>query len=245
MSKIALVTGAWKGLGLEYCRQLGMDGYQVILTARRMDQAQTAADILTGEGLQVTPKTVDVAREDHIIALTHEVASEFGQVDLIVNNAGINAKDDPSPEVVAQNKLLEHLDAQQIMRHININSISPILMVKHFRALLSTAPAPLVVSISSWLGSIGIKDTNLANYSYSASKAALNMLNRQLSIDVKDEGITCIVVNPGWVQTDMGGANAGLTPQASVRGVIDNVLNRISLEDSGKFFQWDGSVHPW
>ena len=119
------------------------------------------------------------------------------------------------------------------------------MMVKHFRNLLHQAERPIIVSISSWLGSISIKNTNRGHYSYCASKTALNMLNRSLSIEIKDEGIIAIVVNPGWVQTDMGGANAGLTPEQSVRSVIDNALKKITLEDTGKFFQWDGTIHPW
>lgn len=73
---------------------------------------------------------------------------------------------------------------------------------------------------------------------------ALNMLNRSLSIEIEKEGIIAIVVNPGWVQTGMGGQNAGLTPEQSVREVIDNVLNKITIEDTGKFFQWTEEIHP-
>jgi NAD(P)-dependent dehydrogenase (short-subunit alcohol dehydrogenase family) len=243
--KIALVTGAYKGLGLEWCRQLGRDGYKVILTARRLEQAKTAAQLLSSEGLEIVPKAIDVAKEDQIASLAKDIASEFGQLDLVVNNAGINSKDDPDPAVLLKSKLLDELDGNEIIRHININSISPILMVKHFRKLLNNSEKPVVVSISSWLGSIGIKETNLANYSYSVSKTALNMLNRSLSIELKDEGIIAIVVNPGWVQTDMGSSRAHLTPEQSVRGVIDNVLSNITIEGSGNFYQWDGSIHPW
>ncbi|MEL6181872.1 MAG: SDR family oxidoreductase [Myxococcota bacterium] len=242
---LALVTGAYKGLGLEWCRQLGKDGYTVILTARRLDKAEPAAKQLAQEGLTVIPKALDVADEEGIAQLANDLGNAYGKLDVLINNAGINAKDDPNPNVVAQNAKLSMLNPEEILRHVRINSIAPVLMVKHFRSLLAQSDRPLVVSISSWLGSISIKTTNLANYSYSTSKAALNMMNRAMAIEVKEEGIIALVVNPGWVVTDMGGQKATLTPEQSVRGVIDNVLNKVTLEDSGNFYQWDGTTHPW
>lgn len=234
---LALVTGAYKGLGLEWCRQLGKDGYTVILTARRLDKAEPAAKQLAQEGLTVIPKALDVADEEGIAQLANDLGNAYGKLDVLINNAGINAKDDPNPNVVAQNAKLSMLNPEEILRHVRINSIAPVLMVKHFRSLLAQSDRPLVVSISSWLGSISIKTTNLANYSYSTSKAALNMMNRAMAIEVKEEGIIALVVNPGWVVTDMGGQKATLTPEQSVRGVIDNVLNKVTLEDSGNFYQ--------
>ncbi|MEL6343446.1 MAG: SDR family oxidoreductase [Myxococcota bacterium] len=242
---VALVTGAYKGLGLEWCRQLGRDGYTVVLTARRMEKAAAAAQQLVDEGLTVVPKVLDVVDEGNMARLATDIGGVYGKLDVLINNAGINAKDDPDPAVVARNAKLSELDPEQVLRHVRINSVAPALMVKHFRSLLAKAQRPLVVSISSWLGSISIKKTNLANYSYSTSKAALNMMNRAVAIEVKGDGIIALVVNPGWVVTDMGGQRATLTPEQSVRGVIDNVLRRVTIEDSGSFYQWDGTPHPW
>ena len=242
--KTALVTGASKGLGLEWCRQLGRDGYTVILTARRQDQAAKAAQDLMAEGsMTVVPKALDVAVEDDIAGLASDVAKEFGQLDVLINNAGLNSKDDPVMK--DKSTYLKDLDPDEILRHVRINSVSPIIMVKHFRDLLKKSQRPCVLSISSWLGSIGIKTTNRAHYSYATSKAALNMMNRAMSIELQDDGIITLVLNPGWVQTDMGGDAADLTAEQSVRGAIDNVLNVVSLDDTGKFFQWDGTTHPW
>ena len=106
------------------------------------------------------------------------------------------------------------------------------------------SPKPIVINISSWLGSIERKTTG-GHYSYSASKAALNMMNKALALEIKSDGIISIVVNPGWVKTDMGGTQASLTTEESVNGMINNILNKVEIKDTGKFFQWDGSQHPW
>lgn len=243
--KTALVTGASKGLGLEWCRQLASDGFTVFLTARRLDQAQLAAKTLSDAGLDVRPKTVDVGQERQIEALAAELAQEIEHLDVLVNNAGINSKDDPDPSVVALSSHLAELDPEEVIRHVRVNSVSPILAVKHLRPLLNRSPRPIVINISSWLGSVGDKKTSRGHYAYTTSKAALNMMNRNLAIELKDEGIISLVVNPGWVRTTMGGNAADLSPEQSVRGLIDNVIARVSLQDSGEFFQWDGSKHPW
>ena len=243
--KTALVTGAYKGLGLEWCRQLGRDGYRVYLTARRIDKAQPAADLLCQEGIDVVPLEVDVSDEAQISKLANQVAANVGHLDLLINNAGINSKDDPNPDTVAKSSSLDHLDAAEILRHLNINSISPILMAKHLRPILKSAERPVIASVSSWLGSISAKTTARGHYAYTTSKAALNMMNRNLAIVLAQDGIICLVVNPGWVRTDMGGVGADLLAEQSVRGLLDQVVHPASIKDSGEFFQWDGTKHPW
>ncbi len=243
--KTALVTGAYKGLGLEWCRQLGRDGYMVFLTARRFDSAQAAAEMLQEEGCNVIAKAVDVGDETAIKALVEEIVLEVDHLDVLVNNAGVNSKDDPDPAVVAKSSRLADLEAEEILRHVRINSVSPILMVKHLRPLLSKAPRPVVISVSSWLGSIAEKTNPRGHYGYTTSKAALNMMNRNMAIELREDGVICLVINPGWVKTDMGGQAADLTAEQSIRGLIDNVLASVTLEDSGEFFQWDGTRHAW
>lgn len=244
MNKTALVTGAYKGLGYEWVRQLAKDGYIVYLTARSLEKAQKAVDQLKNEGLTVIPKSLDVTNENELAQLAEAIESEQGQVDVIINNAGINSKDNPDKSTFMKSFRLQDLDAQEVLKHIHVNGIAPVLVVKHFRNLLAKAERPVVINISSWLGSITKKDFG-GHYGYATSKAALNMMNKALALEIKQMGITSIVLNPGWVQTDMGGGKAPLTPEQSVRSTIDNVLNTITLESTGEFFQWDGSPHPW
>ena len=143
-----------------------------------------------------------------------------------------------------KNFRLDMLDAEQVLEHIRINSIAPILMVKHFRQLLRRSSRPVVVSIGSWLGSVSVKNSG-GHYSYATSKSALNMMNKAMALELKEEGIIAVVVNPGWVQTDMGGSKAPLTPEESVNGIVNNVIKRVKIADTGKFLQWDGTEHPW
>lgn len=242
--KVALVTGAYKGLGKEICLQLAEEGYTVILTARSIEKAEAAAEVLRQDHGHVLARTLDVGNEQEIQRLAEWVESEFGHLDLLVNNAGINSKDNPDKEVFMKSFRLDMLDADQVMEHIRINSIAPILMVKHFRQLLRRSSRPVVVSIGSWLGSISAKNSG-GHYSYATSKSALNMMNKAMALELKEEGIITVVVNPGWVQTDMGGAKAPLTPEESVSGIVKNVIKRVKITDTGKFLQWDGTEHPW
>ena len=244
MNKIALVTGAYKGLGFEWVRQLAKDGYTVYLTARSLKKAQKAVDQLEKEGFKAIPKALDVTNEEELSHLASEIENEYGHIDLIVNNAGINSKDDPDKSVFMKSFRLQDLDAGEVLRHIHVNGIAPVLVVKHFKALLEKSEKPVVVNISSWLGSIAKKDFG-GHYGYATSKAALNMMNKAMALEIKQYGITSIVLNPGWVQTDMGGSKAPLTAEQSVRSTIDKVLNTITLEQTGEFFQWDGTPHPW
>jgi NAD(P)-dependent dehydrogenase (short-subunit alcohol dehydrogenase family) len=242
--KIALVTGAYKGLGLEWCTQLVNQGYKVILTARELEKAQIEAEILNKNQIVTYPMSLDVKNETSIQELASWTEATFGKIDLIINNAGINPKDYSDKSRMAKAFYLDSLDSEEILEVIRINSIAPLIIVKHFRKLLTQSPRPVVVNISSWLGSV----TNLSfggHYGYIGSKNLLNILNKSMANELKNDNIICVNVNPGWVQTDMGGQKAQFTTKQSVNNLIDNVLNKVVLSDTGKFLNFDGSEHPW
>ena len=242
--KIALVTGAYKGLGLAWCRALGRQGYTVLLTARDLNKAEQATEELKSEGLDVYSYALDISNELQLLQLAKNVADQFGKMDLIVNNAGINPKDYRDEAKKAAAFRLDALDADVMADVLKINSIAPLLVVKHFRQLLKQSDEPKVINISSWLGSV----TNLTfggHYGYVGSKNLLNVLNKSMAYELKEDGIISVNVNPGWVQTDMGGSRATYTPDQSVALMIEKVVNKISLADSGGFFDTDGSLHPW
>ncbi|HJK91346.1 MAG TPA: SDR family oxidoreductase [Polyangiaceae bacterium LLY-WYZ-15_(1-7)] len=240
----ALVTGASRGMGLEWCRQLARRGDRVVLTARSAGKAEAAAARLAEEGLEVLPRVLDVGDEASMAALAGRLREELGHLDLVVNNAGINPKDAKAPGVFESTFQLAKLDPDEVLRCIRLNGVMPVVLVKHLLPLLEAAEQPLVLSISSWLGSIGAK-TMGGHYGYATSKAALNMMNRAMALQLKEKGVAAVVVNPGWVQTDMGGAKAELTPERAIGGMIANVVEKVGLEETGEFFQWDGSRHPW
>lgn len=240
--KTAVVTGASKGLGLEWCRQLAALNYRVILTAREAEKAsQAAAGIGTGE---IHPYPLEVTREDQIAGLAGWLGERFGQVDLLVNNAGINPKDYSDPSRMAKAFYLKDLDADEMLEVFRVNSLAPLLMTKHLRPLLRKSDRPVVLSISSWLGSVSTLSFG-GHYGYVGSKNLLNVLNRSMAFELREEGIICVTVNPGWVQTDMGGSKARFTTSQSVSNLISQVLDRLTLADSGRFINYDGTDHPW
>ena len=242
--KYALITGANRGLGFAWCKQLGQMGYSILLTARSLDKATASAEELKNEGIDVYPHQLDVTDEASIEKLASQVAQKYGKLDMLVNNAGINSKSTNNEMTFLKNFRLAHLDPQEILNMIHINGIAPIIVAKHFIDLLAKGDQPKIINMSSWLGSLSLKNTG-SNYSYATSKAALNMMTRALAHDVEEKGIITIVVNPGWVQTRMGGFSANLSPEESVQRLIDNVVNKLSLESTGKFYDWDGQEHDW
>lgn len=241
---VALVTGAYKGLGFEWCRQLGRKGYKVILTARNFEKAREAAEILNQEDLVVYPKELEVTDESALHELANWAQELFGRVDLIVNNAGINPKDYTDKNQMAKAFYLDQLDAEEMLKVLQINSLSPLLVVKHFRPLLKKSPHPKVINISSWLSSVSQLGFG-GHYGYVGSKNLLNVLNKSMALELQKDGIISVNVNPGWVKTDMGGQKAQFTPEESVQNLIQNVVEKVTVEDSGGFLNFDGSVHPW
>lgn len=242
--KIALVTGAYKGLGFEWCRQLGKLGYKVILTARDLEKAQDAAERLNEQELVIYHKALEVTDENQIQAIALWANEMFGHIDLIINNAGINPKDYSDKSRMAKAFYLDSLDAKELMEVIHINSIAPLLIIKHFRLLLKQSEQPIVINISSWLASV----SNLTfggHYGYVGSKNLLNVLNKSMANELKNDNIISINVNPGWVQTDMGGLKAQFTTEEAVKNLIENILLKVKIADSGKFLNFDGNIHPW
>ncbi len=244
--KVALVTGASKGMGLEWVKQLSMLGYKVVLTARSLERAESAQRSLGSNHKEIVPMKLEITERTDRENLIEQVESSFGKLDLLINNAGINSRTRGSikEDLFRKNVFIDELDPQELMNMVNVNATSPILLASALKNVLSKGENPMVINISSWMSSITIKKEG-GNYSYAVSKAALNMMNRAFANDVKSLGITSLVVNPGWVQTDMGGAKAPLTSQDSIGSMIKNIVEKIGLDHSGEFFNYDGKVHPW
>jgi NAD(P)-dependent dehydrogenase (short-subunit alcohol dehydrogenase family) len=126
---------------------------------------------------------------------------------------------------------------------MRVNAIGPLMMSKAFAPLLRNGDNRRLVNITSQLGSLWRKESG-GQYDYCASKAALNMYTRTLAADLKSDNITTVMVHPGWVQTDMGGESADLTPQESAQAVI-NLIDGLTPEMNGGFYRQDGTEHPW
>ena len=233
MAKIVL-TGANRGIGLAILTQLLADGHVVAATCRTPEKA-TALQTLAKkyDGLHVYQ--LDVTDEESIKVAAGLISAEFHTIDILINNAG----------VLIGGEKLDTIKAEDMRFTFDVNVIGPMMVVKHFANLLRQGDNPRLLNISSQLGSLAImQDGQHGIFSYNASKAALNMLTRMLAHDLRAAGVTVVTVHPGWVQTDMGGTQAPTAPQESASGII-NLLNRLTLDDTNKFFTFEGVEHAW
>jgi len=220
-----LVTGANRGLGLEFVRQLAARGDRVIAGAR---------DVAGAGELRALPVRVvelDVSSRASIERLSAGLGGE--PLDVLINNAGISST----------GKSLEQVGAEELERAFLVNSIGPMMVAKAAMANLRAGRRRVIVNISSQLASIA-NNTGGSSYGYRASKAALNMLTRSLGNELRGEGFTCVALHPGWVRTDMGGVEAPLASPESV-GAMLRTIDGLNAEDTGGFLNLDGTPLPW
>lgn len=219
-----LVTGTNRGIGLEFVRQFAADGWRVLAGCRRPDKADALKEI-AGD---VTIHPIDVARPDHIRDWAHRLRGQ--PIDILINNAGHGGDD-------------EAADPELWARVMQTNVIGPFEMARSFRPNLEAGDRKLIVNLTSRMGSIGDNGEGGA-YVYRSSKAALNAAMHSLAIDLRDKGITVLLFHPGWVKTDMGGPEALIDVDTSVKGMRKKI-DAAKLEDSGRFFNYDGKEIPW
>jgi NAD(P)-dependent dehydrogenase (short-subunit alcohol dehydrogenase family) len=223
--RTVLVTGANRGLGLEFARQLHEAGAEVIATSRRPE----AAEELNSLGVRVVQ--LDVADPASVAALA--AGLEGTSIDVLLNNAGI------SP----QRGSFEDEDPAEFLRVLDVNTVGPLRVTQALLPNLRSGDRKLVMNMSSGLGSIA-KNGRGSSAAYRSSKSALNMLTKTMAMDLSEEGFICVVMSPGWVRTDMGGEDAQLSPEESIRGMLA-VLSPLKAEDSGKYLSHDGNELPW
>jgi len=223
-----VITGANRGIGLELTRQLSAGGERVIAAVRRPDAAGEAEQA----GARIEP--CDVGDE----ASVHGLASQLGgeAVDVLINNAGV------FPD---KGMGLFDLDADAAADCLRINAVGPITVTRALTPMLERGSRKLVVNMSSTMGSLKQAENGATgNYAYRASKAALNMITVLMASDLGKRGITCVAIHPGWVETDMGGKGASLSPQESTRRLLET-FEAIGAERSGSYLDTDGSTLPW
>lgn len=222
-----LITGASRGLGLEFVRQYATDGDRVIAACRHPESA-TGLRAIKGD---IRTVTLDIGDAGSVRALAETLGSE--PIDVLINNAGVYGK--------AQT--LGKMDYAAWEDVFRINTIGPTQLTDTLVPNLTAGKRKLVVCITSLMGSIA-DNTSGGYYAYRSSKAGLNAVVKSLSIDLKPRGIAAVVLHPGWVKTDMGGANAPLEPKESVGG-MRSVIAKLGLKDSGRFFDYHGKELPW
>ena len=222
---VVLVTGANRGLGLEFVKQLQGMGYEVIGTARNPDKAID----LKATGARV--EQLDVADQASVASLATRLMGV--SVDILINNAGMLNRADST---------LDTLDFEAMDRSFQVNSLGPLRVTQALLPNLKAGQRKTIVSITSRLGSIELSTGGL--YSYRTSKTALNQINKIISTELAPQGFTCVVMHPGWVRTDMGGANATLAKAESISSML-KVIEHLTIESTGKFFNYDGEELPW
>jgi NAD(P)-dependent dehydrogenase (short-subunit alcohol dehydrogenase family) len=231
----AVVTGAYRGLGRETCRQLAARGYRVILTARRETEGRAAAAALTEEGLDVHFHPLDVTDEGSIQRLAGFLRDTVGRLDVLVNNAGIFP--DPTPGLGHDSVF--HARADTVRRGFETNALAPLRLCQALIPLMGGQGR--VVNVSSGMGQLS--DMNGCCPGYRLSKTALNALTRIFADELKDSGVKVNSVCPGWVRTEMGGPEATLGVEEGARGIVWAA----TLPDdgpSGGFFR-HGEPIPW
>lgn len=216
-----LITGANRGLGLEFARQYAADGWDVIATARDPD----AASDLKATGAEVLPlETTDPASLDALQATLGDRA-----IDVLIANAG----------VLGPNQFDRDGWADTLLANV----IAPTDLVMRLKPNVLASQQRKMIALSSTLGSIAGNDSG-GIIAYRSSKAALNAAWRSLSIDWKDTGLTLAMIHPGWVKTDMGGPGAQIDPETSITG-FRKVIAGLTTSDSGAFLDYQGNRLDW
>jgi len=227
-----LITGANRGLGLEFCRQYAADGWQVIACCRNPAKAE-ALQALSGQYGNIQMETLDVADFGTIDELSATLAGS--RIDVLLNNAG----------VYHDNKTngFGQLDYPLWLQSFVINTQAPVKMAEAFLPQLQCGGQKLIVNVSSLMGSIS-DNTSGGSIFYRSSKAALNAAMKSLAMELKPQAIGVLTLHPGWVKTDMGGPNALIDAEESISG-MRKVMADFSLQQSGDFLKYDGTLMPW
>ena len=222
-----LITGAGRGLGLEFARQYAADGWSVIGTVR--DAAKASALAKLGESVEV--HRLELTDRAAILRLAAKLKGH--PIDVLINNAGVYG---------GRGRSLEGLEWDEWIATMTTNAFAPYALTVALADNLAAGSKKLVLMMTSRMGSIG--GNTGGSYAYRSSKAALNLITTGLACDLRGRGIAVICAHPGWVRTDMGGPGAPVDPKASVDG-LRAVIGRSGLAASGRFFNYDGGEIPW
>jgi NAD(P)-dependent dehydrogenase (short-subunit alcohol dehydrogenase family) len=226
-----LITGANRGLGLEFVRQYARDGARVFACARTPAAAKALNEIAAGSGGKVTVHPLDVASDASVAHLKGELGDQ--PIDILINNAGVYGGD---------HQRAGHVDFADWQRTLNVNTLGPVRVLEALRPNLAKGREKKVIAITSSMGSTTRHDGGALIYR--SSKAALNNVMHGLALALKGDGLILVPMHPGWVKTDMGGAGASLTPEQSI-SAMRKVIGALKPSDSGRYVNYDGAEIPW
>jgi NAD(P)-dependent dehydrogenase (short-subunit alcohol dehydrogenase family) len=224
-----LVTGANRGIGHELVRQLVERGDDVDAVSRA--QAEIVYED-TSTDSKVRTFRCDIADDASVRALVADLGD--AALDMVINCAGVGG---------GSHQSLRDMDFAEALRTYNVDALGALRISLALLPHLRRGREKKLVHITSGLGSIGDNRSG-GSYAYRMAKAALNMMSKNLAVELRDEGIASFVISPGWVRTDMGGPHAEITPQESVRGML-RAIESATLADSGAFLDWKGGRYPY
>ncbi|MEE2773846.1 MAG: SDR family oxidoreductase [Pseudomonadota bacterium] len=230
--KTVFVTGTNRGLGLGFVDHLLKENYRVLATCRDLNQAPELRRLQRQfpESLEVFE--VDLLTKDFVDRIKSVLRNRA--IDIFINNAGAMGP---------KNQDFQSISLNPWVAIMHVNVMAPLLIAQSIVSNLVLGHDKKMFFLSSRVGSIS-ENTGGGRYIYRSSKSALNQVVKSLSIDLLSQEISAVALHPGWVLTDMGGPNALVTVDESIRGMI-KVIERVSLNDSGKFFNYDGKEISW
>ena len=243
MSRRIAITGANRGIGLALTEAALRRGDHVFALCREPERAVLLHALATDY-----PETLRTARLELLDESSYEEAARaiddtWQALDRLINNAGRYISH-PAVQPREDHRSVRTLDGQAMAHLFAVNSIGPLLVTGRMLPLLERGSSPCVAFVSSRMGSLTEKAGGGTEYTYSASKSALNMLSAALANELRGTGIAVVTMSPGWVATDMGGDDAPRQPDEVAAPMLE-VMDRVDLASTGRFINWDGKEIPW
>ncbi len=226
-----VVTGVNRGLGRALAERFIERGHRVWGTSRNGDAPEGVESCVP----------LDLSSEESVLEAARTISHETDGIDLLVNSAGADARAFGAPE---DDRGPFDFDAAVFNAVLEVNVTGPMLVTRHLLPLLRSGGHPMVINISSQLGSMHVAAGKGRDTAYCVSKAALNMLSVKSAAALRDEQIGVVMLHPGWIATDMGGPDAPLAVDAT-SATIATTIESLTMLDTGRFVRWDGTDHPW
>jgi NAD(P)-dependent dehydrogenase (short-subunit alcohol dehydrogenase family) len=225
-----VITGANRGIGLALCAEFLGKGWQVIATCRKPEAATALQHLQQAGPLEI--HALEVTSAGDVARLGKALSGRT--VDVLINNAGIMG---------GEHQGIIDMDFDAWEQTMNINVLAPFRISAMLLPNLRLSDKPRIITVSSQMGAFG-KVMGHGQYAYRSSKAAVSKVMQVMALELQEEGIVVCPVHPGWVQTDMGGPSATITPAQSATGLY-KLIDGLTMASSGRFWTWDGSEHVW
>ena len=226
-----LITGANRGLGLGFVKKYLEKNANVLCTTRDISGSKELLECKERYPNNIEIFELDLLKENGAKTLANQLNGM--PIDILINNAGVGSS----------NQHFEAVSSKPWLEVLKVNLIAPLIITQSLFENVKKSSAKKIYFLSSQLGSIG-DNTSGGMYIYRSSKTGLNQVVKSLSVDLKPKGITVVSLHPGWVKTDMGGPNAPVSIDKSIKGMI-KVIDRTDIKDTGRFLNYDGTELPW